>query len=436
MDKVVECVRDIHNDLRNHAKISEAQKPLIVSGILIALSDSLFRHKYMDCKSAPELVTILIASIQHKLEDAIGSDQIAAIIQPYSFITVHSELIKDNTLLNLIKKIEKNIYTIADTGVDLAGEFYKEFLRYSGGDKRGLGIVLTPQHITELFCAIAELTPESIVFDPCCGTAGFLISAMKYIENRTNLIGVEQSPDMFALAASNMILRSNDKINLYMGDCFSYQEQIKKHGPTVGFINPPYSRKGDELNELNFVKFMLDCLAPNGVGIAIVPISCAIATNKVKAEILKHHTLEAVINMRNDLFYKVYINTCIMVFTAHKPHDNKIPSWFARWQNDGFVTVTNQGKVDVANRWPIKMAEWVAHYKNRNIISGTSICQAIGPDDEWCVDAYVDTDYSNITTHDFLRVLAAYVNDTKFGYTSAVDVLINPPKYSREEDEA
>ena len=43
---------------------------------------------------------------------------------------------------------------------------------------RTLGVVLTPSHITELFCDLIELKPSDTVFDPCCGTGGFLITAM------------------------------------------------------------------------------------------------------------------------------------------------------------------------------------------------------------------------------------------------------------------
>ena len=61
---------------------------------------------------------------------------------------------------------------------DYIGRFYGEFMSYSGGDGQTLGIILTPKHITQLFCELLDLKPEDVVFDPCCGTAGFLIAAM------------------------------------------------------------------------------------------------------------------------------------------------------------------------------------------------------------------------------------------------------------------
>ena len=41
------------------------------------------------------------------------------------------------------------------------------------GDGQSLGIVLTPRHITELFCELVDLKPYDVLFDPCCGTGGF-----------------------------------------------------------------------------------------------------------------------------------------------------------------------------------------------------------------------------------------------------------------------
>lgn len=74
-----------------------------------------------------------------------------------------------------------------------------------------------------------------------------------------SLIGIEQEPQMFALAVSNMILRGDGKTNLYQGSCFDDDvfEHVKGKA-SAGFINPPYSQKGDNLHEWDFIIRMLD----------------------------------------------------------------------------------------------------------------------------------------------------------------------------------
>lgn len=47
-----------------------------------------------------------------------------------------------------------------------------------GGDGKGLGIVLTPKHVTELLSLIGNVTKDDTVLDVCARTGGFLISAM------------------------------------------------------------------------------------------------------------------------------------------------------------------------------------------------------------------------------------------------------------------
>src|SRR3989344_6013383 len=110
--------------------------------------------------------------------------------------------------------------------------------------------------------------------------------SQKILQN--SLIGVEQEPSMFALAVSNMILRGDGKTNLYQGSCFDDEifNQIKNKA-TAGFINPPYSQKGENLHEWNFVIQLLNALQKNATGIIIVPMSLAIAPHPLREQILR-----------------------------------------------------------------------------------------------------------------------------------------------------
>jgi type I restriction-modification system DNA methylase subunit len=274
--------------------------------------------------------------------------------QPYSTIAVAPALGKPTdaktaskfpkgVLYELIKDLKEKVWPFISIyhDFDVVGQFYGEFLKYTGGDKKALGIVLTPRHITDLFARLANVQKDSTVLDICAGTGGFLVSAMYHMTRQATtktekerikhegLIGVEHLPNMYALAASNMILRGDGKANLYQGSCFDpgIVAAIKKHEANIGMLNPPYSQGDEDLHELVFVKQMLDCLKPGGVGIAIVPMSCAITPHLVRDELLKHHTLEAVMSMPQELFYPVGTITCIMVWTAgisHSASDRKM----------------------------------------------------------------------------------------------------------------
>lgn len=307
---------------------------------------------------------------------------------------------------------------------DVVGQFYGEFLKYTGGDKKALGIVLTPRHITDLFARLANVQKTSTVLDICAGTGGFLVSAMFHMMRhavtaeeknrikREGLIGVEHLPNMYALAASNMILRGDGKANLHQGSCFdpAIAESLKtKHKCDVGMLNPPYAQGDQDLQELVFVKQMLDCLKPGGIGIAIVPMSCAIAPHSMREELMKFHTLEAVMSMPQELFYPVGTVTCIMVWKAGTPHaisDRK--TWFGYWRDDGYIKTKHKGRIDGNNTWPVIRDRWVDMFRNREVHAGESVLQKVTAADEWCAEAYMETDYSKLTVADFEAVVRNY----------------------------
>ena len=351
---------------------------------------------------------------------------------PYAALAEHPELPKPHkkyprgVLNELIVRLNEKVWPFISVyhDFDVVGQFYGEFLKYTGGDKKALGIVLTPRHITELFALLANANKDSRVLDPCAGTGGFLIAAMhqmfksalteeeKDVIKKSGLIGIEQQPNMYALAASNMLLRGDGKANLHQSSCFDSKviEEIKKLECDVGLINPPYSQDDEELHELYFILNMLNCMKSGGTGIAIVPINCAISPHKAKAELLRYHTLEAVMSLPTELFAPVGVIACIMIFTAHKPHaaaDKK--TWFGYWRDDGFVRTKHLGRVDQNQTWPTIRDHWVETFRNREIIDGFSVSQKVGASDEWCAEAYLTTDYSTISIADFEREVRNYL---------------------------
>lgn len=65
--------------------------------------------------------------------------------------------------------------------VDALGVFYHEFMNYSSGNGNSLGIVLTPQHLTEFLAELIDIDKNSKVIDICCGSGSFLVTAMGMI---------------------------------------------------------------------------------------------------------------------------------------------------------------------------------------------------------------------------------------------------------------
>lgn len=428
---LMEFSRELHNFMRDHAKLTESEKPLLVSGTLIALKNKAFAKSY-DVYKPEDLQKEWMRVIKEEFKKAyIPHSKEYSITQPFSSIAVHPNLGKANkrfpqgVLYELIRMLNEKVWPFITVyhDFDVVGQFYGEFLKYTGGDKKALGIVLTPRHITELFALLANVKKDSKVLDICAGTGGFLISAMhqmfkqaetakqkKKIKDK-GLIGIENQPQMYALAASNMILRGDGRANLHQGSCFdeAISKKIKKYRCDIGMLNPPYSQSDEDLHEFVFVKHMLDCLVKNGTGIAIVPMSCAISPHPLREELLKHHTLDAVMSMPTDLFYPVGTVPCIMIFKTHVPHEKTNKKiWLGYWKEDGFIKTKHKGRIDQHHKWPIIRDHWVETYRNRDDIPGECIKQYVTHEDEWCAEAYMETDYSQITQRDFEEIVRQY----------------------------
>ena len=424
--------RELHDFMRDHAKLTESEKPLMVSGTIIALRNKPFA-KAFDEYTPDDLQNEWLQVISKEIHKAdIPKAKKDKMVQPYSTIAAHPELGKATVayprgvLHELIKRLNEKVWPFMSVYLDfdVVGQFYGEFLKYTGGDKKALGIVLTPRHVTELFALLTNVDKKSRVLDICAGTGGFLISAMYQMMRtattskerkrirETGLVGVEQQPNMFALVASNMILRGDGKANLYQGSCFEEETvtQIKAHKCNVGMLNPPFSQGDGSLHELRFIKQMLDCLTKGGTGIALAPMSCAIVPHPARGELLKSHTLEAVMSLPVELFYPVGITTCAMVFIAKVPHatsDRK--TWFGYWRDDGFVKTKHRGRIDLHGRWPAIRDRWVEMFRNKEVHAGESVMRKVTADDEWCAEAYIETDYSVLTPADFEREVKRYI---------------------------
>jgi type I restriction enzyme M protein len=435
-DELMAFSRELHDFMRNYAKLTESEKPLLVSGTLIALQNAAFTKSF-DAYTPEDLQKQWFKVINEEIDKAdLPQAKKYNMNQPYSNIAVAPALGKPSdaktaakypkgVLYELIKNLNEKVRPFISIyhDFDVVGQFYGEFLKYTGGDKKALGIVLTPRHVTDLFARLANVNKSSTVLDICAGTGGFLVSAMFHMMRhavtkeekdrikRDGLIGIEHLPNMYALAASNMILRGDGKANLHQGSCFDagIVEAVKKHKCNIGLLNPPYSQSDDALHELVFVKQMLECLEPNSIGIAIVPMSCAISPHSMREELMRSHTLEAVMSMPTELFYPVGTVPCIMVWTAHKPHaESDKKTWFGYWKDDGFVKTKHRGRIDQHHRWEAIREHWVEMFRNREVHAGESVLQKVTHADEWCAEAYMETDYSLITQNDFEKVVRNY----------------------------
>lgn len=440
---ILKKAKTLHEHLRNYGSLGEDEKPLVVSAILLALreQDHGFRLDSLTGDGIDIDGNKLFAQLTNSFKRAKVSPEVKKerVLNQFTLIkdrpklnTLREELGNKTPLKFFAEYINKNIFKaiVANSSEDYLGRFYGEFVSYSGGDGQALGVVLTPKHITELFCELVDLKPNDVVFDPCCGTGGFLVSAMHNMLNgakneaerkrikQKQIHGIEERDDMFAIATTNMILRGDGQSNLICDDFLKANpSDLQLEEITVGFMNPPYSQsKGKEtahLSELCFIRHLLESVVSGGRIAVIVPVSSMIGKTKedkaIKQEILKSHTLEGVLSLNKNTFYSVGTVPCIAIFTAGEPHPADKMVKFINFEDDGFEVKKHLGLVETERAkdrktylldcWRDKIEEFPSKFMVQTTLEAS---------DEWLHSFYYYNDEIP-TEEDFMNSIADYL---------------------------
>lgn len=416
LEVIIRRASQLHEDLRNYGQLGETEKPLVVSAILLALCEEDFTTDNLNGdKIKTDGVKIFEALSTHmdrvKVQPIVKKERVLdqfTLIKNRPHLSDKDDRLGKTPLRYFAEYLDSNILTAITNNApeDVLGRFYGEFIRYSGGDGQSLGVVLTPKHITELFTELVDIKPNDNVFDPCCGTGGFLISAMhRMLEaakptekdniRQNQLHGIELRDDMFSIATTNMILRGDGKSNLICQDFLKLPVSIlrEKHF-TVGLMNPPYSqgkvKETAHLTELKFICHLLDSLDDGARCAVIVPQSTMVGKTKEdkkdKKYILQHHTLEGVITLNPQTFYSVGVNPVIAIFTAHKPHDQYAK--FIDFKDDGYEVFPHIGLLPTRladSRKKLLLDCWL---KGRPAPISFMVQSTVEPEDEWLHSFY------------------------------------------------
>ena len=260
---------------------------------------------------------------------------------------------------------EMNIRSAINSGTDALGQFYETFLKYAN-DASEMGIVLTPRHITKFAVDVMNIRHDDLIFDPTCGTGGFLVAALDAIRARHYgshpdvydafrndcLYGVEQADDVFGLALVNMIFRGDGKSRIHNGNCFDNRFarrngrvlRLKKADSLAGpvaapftrvLMNPPFAITEPERT---FVDYALEQTRRDGLLFAILPngpVTGGGPDAEWRRELLKRHTVRAVVKMPEDLFMpSVHKGTYALILQAWRPHETSDDVFFGLLHDD------------------------------------------------------------------------------------------------------
>lgn len=354
------------NKILHLGAINKSYRARVMAALLLALID----ETPPNTDASPK---VLIADINARAKNVL-ENQAKADFFRYIEITLpateDNHIKFKNALVQTIQELRNlNIRSAMNSGADVLGKFYEVFLKYGNGAKE-IGIVLTPRHITKFTVEVAGVSNQDFVYDPTCGTAGFLVAAFDHVKqtcNETqlnrfkkyNLFGVDQEPEVVALAIVNMIFRGDGKNNIIEGNCFQknlirttngniitakYSNEppaLDEQVVTRVLMNPPFALKASDEKEFKFIDAALLQMQDGGVLFSVLPYSAMVKPGAYRQwrgnSLLVRNTLLCVITFPQDLFYPIGVHTVGIFVKKGIPHPLKQNVLWIRALNDGLL---------------------------------------------------------------------------------------------------
>jgi len=366
-DEFLETAENI-NEILHENSINKDYRARFISALLLAMSDGKDIDISYDCSVLIENINSRVKNIL-KQHDKLNFANFIKIDEPSS--SDNHIKVKEAIKRTYQELLGLNIRSAMNSGKDVLGKFYEVFLKYGNGAK-DIGIVLTPRHITHFASSVLDITHKDLVFDPACGTGGFLVSAYDEVRRKNpsekdfinfkkyGLYGVEEQDPIIALAIVNMIFRGDGKNNMIEGNCFKKWLNAKTEGKTFYaeylsedkedrippitkvMMNPPFALKKGNEKEYKFIEHALKQMEDGGILFAVLPISVLVekGTKEWRKDVLLgNNRLLSVITFPEDLFYpSASVGTVGLFVKKGFPHNfDKDKIYFARCMKDGFV---------------------------------------------------------------------------------------------------
>ncbi len=175
---------------------------------------------------------------------------------------------------DILDKVDQlNIDHVDDTHFFTLSQVYEDLLLKMGEKNSDGGQFFTPREVIRAMVHTLDPEPGKSVYDPCCGTGGFLAIAYEHIrrglgQNITGtdldtlkhdtFFGREKENLVFPIALANLILHGIDQPNIWHGNTLTQRATygaLFEHAPkTFDYIltNPPFGGKEGKDAQKNY----------------------------------------------------------------------------------------------------------------------------------------------------------------------------------------
>jgi len=274
----------------------------------------------------------------------------------------------------VVDLIDKRNWSALDT--DVKGDAYEGLLEKNAQDtKSGAGQYFTPRPVIRAIVQCVKPKPGETIYDPACGTGGFLLAAHEYITKKVRSLsekekeylrldtffGVELVGDVTRLGAMNLLLHGIGPINAEKGrvPIITHDSLSEDLGQRFDVIltNPPFGKKSSMITvdehgnagrhtfgivrpdfwvstsnkQLNFLQHINTTLKETGRAAVVLPDNVLFEGGA--AEIIRRHFLfeydvHTMLRLPPGIFYAQGIRTNVLFFDRRpvslKPSTKKL----------------------------------------------------------------------------------------------------------------
>ena len=317
-----------------------------------------------DVRNVPENVGKAIQSAFRSIESA-NSDKLTGIFGDGTW--TNKRRLPDRLLKDLLEHFSSKTLSIENCPEDELGQGYeyliKQFADDSGHTAQEFYTNRTVVHLmTEM------LKPESgeAIYDPTCGSAGMLISAISYLKDQkkewrnVSLYGQEINALTSAIARMNLFLHGIEDFQIFNGDTLAapaFIERGKLKTFDLVLANPPYSIKewsrdafsADKYGrnflgvppqgraDYAFLQHIIKSLDENTGRCAILFPHGVLFRNEesdMREKLVRGDYVECIIGLAPNLFYNSPMEACIVICRMNKTTDRRGKVLFINAVND------------------------------------------------------------------------------------------------------
>jgi type I restriction enzyme M protein len=264
--------------------------------------------------------------------------------------------------------INKHRWSSEDT--DVKGDAYEGLLQRGAEDRKtGAGQYFTSRAVIDAMVDCVQPGPKDSVFDPACGTGGFLIAAQRYIVrnygdlpdadrrralNTGAIRGVELVRETARLASMNMLLHGIGRAN--GGELIEVRDSLAKAPSSavdVVLANPPfgvgtvtgenYATSRTDLwtettnKQLNFVQHIYTLLKLGGRAAVVVPDNVLFESGEgetIRRKLLSQCDVHTLLRLPTGIFYAGGVKANVLFFDKKPPRPDGSPATRHLWVYD------------------------------------------------------------------------------------------------------